>query len=97
MLFRNKNDLKKFGKVVEDEFIIKVYVKKRVAYSQTIKLPINQNKKKVQYIFENIVFCDETSIDGSNCDLLFRNCSFTQSVDIKSDSDILMKHNKYRF
>ncbi len=96
-MFFNRSKLSKYGRVEEENDMIKVYVKKSVGYNHKILLTGSQNGKRVRYLFYDINFGDETIIDGSNCDLIFHNCTFTESINIKNAYFIQLKNNRYVF
>lgn len=96
-MFFNRSKLSRYGIVEEENDMIKVHVKKNIVYNHKILLPVSKNGKKVRYLFNDINFGDETVIDGSNCDLFFNNCSFTQSLKVSNANNIQMENNKYVF
>ncbi len=96
-MFFNRSKLSRYGIVEEENDMIKVHVKKNIVYNHKILLPVSKNGKKVRYLFNDINFGDETVIDGSNCDLFFNNCSFTQSLKVSNANNIQMENNKYFF
>lgn len=96
-MFFNRSKLSKYGRVEEENDMIKVYVKKNIGYNHNILLPGIQNGKRIRYLFYDIKFGDETIIDGLNCDLIFHNCTFTESINIKNAYFIQLKNNRYVF
>ena len=101
-MFDNKcgnSRLIKYGKVNEYNTIITVYVRQNAVYrhNKKLELPISKNHKRIRFVFKDIFFGDDTFINGSNCDLLFCNCSFTQSIKIENANYVEMNNNRYSF
>lgn len=96
---KEHRELKKYGRVIEEEDKIIVYVKQGIMYKHNHKdlLCDKKNNKSTYYIFDNIIFQDGTFIIGTDANLIFRNCLFTHTIKISRANHIAMENNKYHF
>ena len=94
-----KMKLKKYGKVTYEGDKIIVYVKEGIVYKYSDKiLPCDvEEDKNIYFVFDDIYFPANTCISGKNANLIFRNCTFTQSIKVERAKYIEMKSNKYYF
>lgn len=92
-------ELKKYGKVTHDWNRIIVCVKERLVYKYNNKvLPCEGlEDKDIYFIFDGIYFPANTCISGKNAHLIFRNCTFTQTIKVERAKYIEMSNNKYYF
>ena len=97
MFKRRNNKIDKYGKEVYEDNKIIVYVKQRVIFGYKT-LPFDVEKgKDVSFIFDGLNFDEQTCINGSNANLIFRNCRFSESLKIENAKFIKMENNKYYF
>jgi len=100
MLSKDKKmKLKKYGKVTYEDNRITVYVKERLVYKYASKIfPCDvEEDKDVYFIFDDIYFPANTCISGKNANLIFRNCTFTEKIEVEKAKYIEMENNKYYF
>lgn len=94
-----KMKLNKYGKVTYEDNRITVHVKERLVYKYASKIfPCDvEEDKDVYFIFDDIYFPANICISGKNANLIFRNCTFTDGIEVEKAKYIEMENNKYYF
>jgi len=97
----------KYGKVVEEDDKIIVYISQGKVYKNKYGIfvceGINDSldeellDKTIYYVFDNIYFDGNTTIYGKNANHIFKECKFNGYLEIKDSDSITMENNKYMF